>query len=59
MIKFFFIVSGISMISTIGFINELGDTNWAYVALSAFIGVSFFIFAIITMIQKDNELDNE
>ena len=59
MIKFFFVVSGISMLATIGFINEMGNANWAYVALSAFIGVSFFIFALITMVQKDNELDNE
>jgi len=59
MIKFFFVVSGISMLATIGFINEMSDTNWAYVAISAFIGISFFLFAVITAIQHDEELDNE
>jgi len=47
------------MFTTIGLINEMGTTNWAYVAISAFIGVSAFIHALITMIQHDEELDNE
>jgi len=59
MIKFLFIISFISLFAAIGFINEMGTTNWTYVAISVFIGVSAFIHALITMIQHDKELDNE
>tara|TARA_B100001057_G_scaffold304054_1_gene304233 strand:- start:1409 stop:1621 length:213 start_codon:yes stop_codon:yes gene_type:complete len=59
MIKFLFLVSLVSLFTTVGLVNEIGETNWVYVAVSSFIGLSAFIHALITMINHDERLDNE
>jgi hypothetical protein len=59
MIKFLFLVSLASFFVTVGLVNEVGETNWIYVALSAFIGISALIHVLVIMINHDERLDNE
>jgi hypothetical protein len=59
MIKFLFLVSLASFFVTVGLVNEVGETNWIYVAVSAFIGISALIHVLVIMINHDERLDNE